>query len=180
MLYIYIHVIIFTVPKFYYEFNIFFFTWCSWWYCLLFSVCFFIFTSSSSSLLSISGMTIFHVTSFIPVKVLLSLIHYFCYIHHHNNLVNIVVSSKNRTRTLDLRKNGTPKKRTCWKNQTSGTKNFVVCLLSHEDSAEMFHVDVQSRGVQGFIFVQIAFEKCTTIFYFEYDKVSIKTTIAKL
>ena len=110
----------------------FFFTWCTWWYCLLFSVCFFIFTSSSSLLLSISGMTIFHVTSFIPVKVLLSLIHYFCYIHHHNNLVNIVVSSKNRTQTLDLRKNGTPKKRTCWKNQTSGTKNFVVCLLSHE------------------------------------------------
>ena len=45
----------------------------------------------------------------------LSLIHYFYYFHHHNNLVNIVTSSKNRTRIMNLRKNGTPKKRTCWK-----------------------------------------------------------------
>ena len=66
------------------------------------------------------------------------------------------------------------------KTKPQGLKTLSFVFSHMKDSVEMFHVDVQSRGAQGLIFVQIAFEKCTTIFYFEDDKVSIKTTIAKL
>ena len=47
------------------------------------------------------------------------------------------------------------------------TLPFVICHM-------------KSRGVQGLILVEITFEKYTTNFYFENDKVSTKTTIANL
>ena len=51
--------------------------------------------------------------------------------HHYNvcalflkilKLLIVLASSKNRTRTLDLRKNGPPKKRTPWKKNFLGQK----------------------------------------------------------
>ena len=46
-----------------------------------------------------------------------------------------------------------------------------------KDNARVIHFHIKSRGVQGFVFVQIAFEKCTTNLYFENGKVAIKTVI---
>ena len=64
-----------------------------------------------------------------------------------------LISSKNRTQTwsLGLRKNGPPKKRICWKNQTSSIKKlqFVSCHMTA--SAEVIHFHIKSRGVQGLV-----------------------------
>ena len=47
-----------------------------------------------------------------------------------------------------------------------------------KDTAEVIHFDIKVRGVQGLLFVQITFDKCTTNIYFENGKVGLKTTIA--
>ena len=49
-----------------------------------------------------------------------------------------------------------------------------------KDNVEVIHFHIKSRGVQGFIFVEITFEKCTLNFCFENGEVGIKTTIANL
>ena len=52
-------------------------------------------------------------------------------------------------------------------------------VSSHiQDNVEVIHFHIKSRGVQGLIFVQIRFEKCTTHLYFENSEVGIKTKIA--
>ena len=43
-----------------------------------------------------------------------------------------------------------------------------------KDNDKVIHFYIKNRGVQGLVFVQIKFEKCTTIFYFENGGVSIK------
>lgn len=49
-----------------------------------------------------------------------------------------------------------------------------------KDNVNVIHSHIKSRGVQGLVFMKIAFEKCTTNFYFESDEVDIKTAIANL
>ena len=49
-----------------------------------------------------------------------------------------------------------------------------------KDNLEVMHFYIKSRGMQGLVFVQIWFEKCTTNFYFENGEIGIKTTITKL
>ena len=49
-----------------------------------------------------------------------------------------------------------------------------------KENVKMIHFHITSKGVQGFAFVQITFEKCTTNFYFENGEVGIKTTIVNL
>ena len=46
-----------------------------------------------------------------------------------------------------------------------------------KDNARVIHFHIKSRGVQGFVFGQIAFEKCTTNLYFENGKVAIKMIV---
>ena len=49
-----------------------------------------------------------------------------------------------------------------------------------EENVEVIHFHIKSRGVQGLVFVQITYEKCTTNFYFENSKFGIKTTNGNL
>ena len=49
-----------------------------------------------------------------------------------------------------------------------------------KDKVEVIHFHIKRRGVQSLVFVQITFEKYTTKFYFQNDKVVIKTTTANL
>ena len=49
-----------------------------------------------------------------------------------------------------------------------------------KDSVEVINFHINSRGVQGLVFVQIKFEKCTTNFYSEIDKVSVKMVTSNL
>ena len=44
----------------------------------------------------------------------------------------------------------------------------------------MVHFHIKRRGVQGHVFVPIAFENCTLNFYFENREFGIKKTIANL
>ena len=55
---------------------------------------------------------------------------------------------------------------------------FVSCHM--KDNVEVIHFYIKRRGMQGLVFVQITFEKCTTNFYFENGEVDMKTTIAIL
>ena len=92
-------------------------------------------------------------------------------------------SSKNRiqTQTLYLTKTRPPIKRTCWKSRILKTENVAIYLQSHERQcwSDSFSY-MYSRDVQGFVFAQITFKKCTTNFYFQNGKVDIKTVIANL
>ena len=63
-------------------------------------------------------------------------------------------------------------------DQGPRTKQFVPCHL--KDNFEVIHFHIKSRGVQGLVFVQIAFEKCTTSTYFENGEVCLKTKNANL
>ena len=47
-----------------------------------------------------------------------------------------------------------------------------------KDNVEVIHFDIKVRDVQGLLFVQITFDKCTTNIYFENSKVGLKTTSA--
>ena len=53
------------------------------------------------------------------------------------------------------------------------TLPFVSSLI--KDNVEALHFHIKSSGVQGLVLVQIMFQNCTTNFYLESDKVSIKT-----
>ena len=54
-------------------------------------------------------------------------------------------------------------------------------VSSHmKDNVELIHFHIKSRSLQGLVFAQITFEKCTTSFFFENDKIVIKTAIANL
>ena len=55
---------------------------------------------------------------------------------------------------------------------------FVSNLM--KDNIEVINFYIKSTGVQGLVFVQITFENCTTNFYFQNDKIDIKTAIANL
>ena len=82
--------------------------------------------------------------------------------------------------TLDLRKmdplkNGAVRKKA---PQRLETLPFVSSHMT--DNVEAIHFHIKSRGVQGLAFVQIAFEKCATNFYFENGGIHIKTTIVNL
>ena len=48
------------------------------------------------------------------------------------------------------------------------------------DNAEVIHFYIESRGVQGLVFVQITFKKYTKNFYFENNEVDIKMKIPSL
>ena len=45
-----------------------------------------------------------------------------------------------------------------------------------KDNVKVILFHIKSRDVQGLVFVQITFEKCTTNLFFEDGKVSIETT----
>ena len=47
-----------------------------------------------------------------------------------------------------------------------------------KDKVQAIDFHIKIRGVQGLVFVQIMFEKCTTNVSFEKGEVGIKTTIA--
>ena len=47
-----------------------------------------------------------------------------------------------------------------------------------KDTVEVIHFDIKVRDVQGLLFVQITFDKCTTNIYFENSKVGLKATSA--
>ena len=47
-------------------------------------------------------------------------------------------------------------------------------------NAKVIHFHIKSRGVEGFFFVQVKFEKCTLNVYLESEEVGVKTTIADL
>ena len=49
-----------------------------------------------------------------------------------------------------------------------------------KDNVKVIHFHIDSRGVQGLVFVQITFEKFATSFYFENGKFGIKATIGNL
>ena len=49
-----------------------------------------------------------------------------------------------------------------------------------KDNAEVIHFHIKSRGLQGLVFVQIMFEKCTKNSYIENEEVGTKTTTANL
>ena len=49
-----------------------------------------------------------------------------------------------------------------------------------KDNVEVINFYIKSTGVQGLVFVQIIFENCSTNFYFQNDKIGIKTAIANL
>ena len=120
----------------------------------------------------------------------LGLIHYFCYSHRYNNLVNIVLTRWSRFSFRDCLKTGpwpwTREKTDPLKNGPAGetepqrlkTLSFVSCHM--KDNVEVIHFHIQSRGVQGLAFVQITFEKCIRNFYFENGNASIKTSIVNL
>ena len=63
---------------------------------------------------------------------------------------------------------------------TSRPTTLLFVSWHMKDSLEVIHFHVKSRGTQGLVFVQITFARCTINFYFEKDKVDIKTTIADL
>ena len=77
----------------------------------------------------------------------------------------------------------TPKKRTRWKNRTSrskilltGLKTLQFVSFRMKDTDEMIHFYIQSRRVQGLVYVQIKriyhkFEKYTTNFQFKNGEV---------
>ena len=47
-------------------------------------------------------------------------------------------------------------------------------VSSHmKDSVEVILFQIKSRGVQGLVFVQITYEKCTTNFRFENGEISL-------
>ena len=46
-----------------------------------------------------------------------------------------------------------------------------------KDNIEVIHFYIKSRGVQGFVFVQITFKVYTNV-YFENSEIGIKTTFA--
>ena len=43
-----------------------------------------------------------------------------------------------------------------------------------KDNVEVIYFHIKSRGVQGLVFAQIMFEKCTTNFYFENGELGIQ------
>ena len=49
-----------------------------------------------------------------------------------------------------------------------------------KDNVKEIHFHIKCRDVQGLVFDQITFEKCTTNFYFENGEVGFKTAIANL
>ena len=49
-----------------------------------------------------------------------------------------------------------------------------------KDNAKVVYFYMKSSGVQGLVFVQIAFEKCNTNLHFENGNVVIKIIIANL
>ena len=55
---------------------------------------------------------------------------------------------------------------------------FVSCHT--QDNVEVIHIHIKSRGLQGLVFVETTFEKCTTNLYFQNNEVVIKTAIANL
>ena len=82
-----------------------------------------------------------------------------------------------RTKSL---KNGPPKNGPFGKTGPQGLKtlSFISCHI--KNNVEEIHFHIRHRGVQGLIFAQITFEKCTRNFCFENGGVGIKTTIANL
>ena len=49
-----------------------------------------------------------------------------------------------------------------------------------KDNFEVIHFYIKCGDIQGLVFVQITFEKCTTNPYFENGEVDIKTTTGNL
>ena len=49
-----------------------------------------------------------------------------------------------------------------------------------KDNVEVIHFHIKGRNVQNLVFVQIKFEKCATILYFENNEVGINKTIGTL
>ena len=56
--------------------------------------------------------------------------------------------------------------------------SFVPCHM--KDNFEVINFHIKGRGVQGLVFVQITFEKCTTSTYIEIGEVVLKTKNADL
>ena len=76
---------------------------------------------------------------------------------------------------FDLRKN--------WpfgKTESQEIKTLLFVSSHIKDNVEVIRFRIKYSGVQGLIFVRIAFEKCTTNFYFENGEVGIKTKIGNL
>ena len=82
------------------------------------------------------------------------------------------------------RKPGREKKQTPEKtvrkigSQALEALSFASCHI--KDNAEVIHVHIRSRGVEGLIFVQVTFEKCTKKFYFEDGEVGNNQQIVAL
>ena len=94
------------------------------------------------------------------------------------NLACQSTSSKNRTRTLALRKN--LKNLRVGNTGPQGLKTLPFVSNLMKDNIGVIHFHIKYPGVQALVFVQITFEKCTSNFYFENSKVGIKRTIANL
>ena len=92
-------------------------------------------------------------------------------------LHDLSIQSQTRTRTQDLRENGPLKIGPVQKTGPQGLK-FVLCHM--KDNVKVIHSRIKGRDVQGLVFVQIAFEKYITNFYFQSSQVGIKTKIANL
>ena len=81
------------------------------------------------------------------------------------------LKNRTRNRTLDLRKNGPPKKRNRWKNWTTIMRfiyeRFVYFLLPYERQCWSDSFWHKIRGLQGLVSVPITYEKCTTNFHID-------------
>ena len=103
------------------------------------------------------------------IRQLLFLRHYFCSIEKGPS------KNRTRTRTQDMRKNGHTKNGPVWKTGPQGVKMLPV--VSCHMKGKVIHFHIKFRGVQGLVFVQITFEKCTTKFYLENGEVCIKNNL---
>ena len=66
------------------------------------------------------------------------------------------------------------------RSRPQGLKILSYVSIHIKDKVEVIHFHIKRRGVQSLVFAKITFEKCTTNFYFQNDKVGIKTTTANL
>ena len=79
-----------------------------------------------------------------------------------------------------MRKNGPPKKQSVGKTRPQDQKVLPLVACHMNDKVEVILFHIKSRCVQGLVFVEITFEKCTTSFCFENGEVAIKATITNL
>ena len=71
-------------------------------------------------------------------------------------------------------------KRISWKTRPEELQTYPFFSSHMKGNVEVIYFHIKSRGVQGFVFVQITFENCTLNFSFWKQQSSIKKTIANL